>query len=542
MLKSTSLALLLVASSAAAQYTERIDVRLHQLDVIVETRDGKPVTDLTQDDFIVLKDRKPQTITNFSKYFSLPTATAPGAPATAEPQPRERRRVIFFLDEVALYPPSRDFLLKRVAQLLDTMRPGDEAMIVTPGSIDEKIPLYMTGDKDTVMRTLARITRDMMRRFDITPIESQWEPASALKQDVGYVEKETLRRIDDCGLSLEVCSKRRLTTLKSILKTASELPGKKILVLLTTRMSTIPGMILNTTPGVNAPAAGTIGDRRRQAIVNEFKTLEPLVKEVGREAAAANVTIYGIEPFERGKSSLPGVTAERKELSGPRMDLDSENGTYDTLRSLADYTGGAAFRGAEQIPSLLDRIEGDLSSYYSIAFRDTPGKETDFHGVEVRVKNRRDVVIRTRRTVLTTTPAEESANEVTAALLTSDPPNALGINVSVAPLVRQGATVNVPLKIAVPISKLTFIKDGDKHRATFNVRVGAVGQKAEFRAAGEQTQEVLIPAADLASAQKSIYTYDMNLHLPPGSYRVAVRVADGLSNERGFRTLEVKAQ
>jgi VWFA-related protein len=531
----------LLAATAAAQYTERIEVRLHQLDVIVVTRDGRPVTDLTQDDFVVLMNRKPQTITNFSKYVELATASSEAGASTAAEQPRERRRVIFFLDEVTLYPPSRDFLLKRVAELLDTMRPGDEAMIVTPASVEEKIPLYMTGNRELIMRTLARITRDMMLRFDITPIESQWEPQIG-KVDIGYVEKETVRRVDDCGMSLEVCSKRRLTTLKSILATASELPGKKVLVLLTTRMSTIPGMILSNTSAANAPAANSIADRRRQAIVNEFKTLEPLVKEVGREAAAANVTIYGIEPFERGKASLPGVTAERKELTGPRMDRDSENGTWDTLRSLAEQTGGAAFRGADEIPRLLDRIDEDLSTYYSLAFRDAAGKETDYHNVEVRIRNRRDVVVRTRRTVSTKAPDEESAAEVTAALLTSDPPNPLGIGVSVAPLVREGATVAVPLKIAVPIGKLTFTRDGDKQRATFQVRVGAVGQRAEFRAAGEQRQEVVIPAADFAAAQKSTFTYDMNLHLPPGSYRVAVRVADVLSNERGLRTLEVRAQ
>ena len=109
-MRPTALLLLtLLAVSAAAQYSERIEVRLHQLDVIVETRDGKPVTDLTQDDFIVLMNRKPQTITHFSKYIEL---RQENPAAGAEEQPRERRRVIFFLDEVALYPPSRDFLLR----------------------------------------------------------------------------------------------------------------------------------------------------------------------------------------------------------------------------------------------------------------------------------------------------------------------------------------------------------------------------------------------------------------------------------------------
>src|SRR6476659_8107754 len=50
----------------AAQFVERIDVRVHELEVVVETRAGKPVTDLKREDFIVLQDGIEQTITNFS--------------------------------------------------------------------------------------------------------------------------------------------------------------------------------------------------------------------------------------------------------------------------------------------------------------------------------------------------------------------------------------------------------------------------------------------------------------------------------------------
>ncbi|MGZ8851624.1 MAG: hypothetical protein ACXW3E_15025, partial [Thermoanaerobaculia bacterium] len=151
-----------LAGVTRGQFSERIEVRLHQLDIIVETKDGKPVTDLTKDDFIVTKDRKQQEITNFSAFVSPAVAAAQGAPATSEAPPRERRRFIFFMDQVSMYPPTRDVFLTRVGEVLGAMGNGDEGMVVTPASIDEKIPLYLTGDKQLLMRTLIKVTRDMM--------------------------------------------------------------------------------------------------------------------------------------------------------------------------------------------------------------------------------------------------------------------------------------------------------------------------------------------------------------------------------------------
>ena len=192
---------------------------------------------------------------------------------------------------------------------------------------------------------------------------------------------------------------------------------------------------------------------------------------------------------------------------------------------------------------MLTQITKDLSVYYSLGFRETPGKKSDFHSVQVRIKNRNDLVVRTRKSVSTDTPEEESAEEVTAALLTTDPANALGIGVTLSPLVPAGKTIDVPLRITIPIGKLTFLKDGEKQKAALNVRLSAVnGSGTDFRAAGEQRVDIAFTPAELAAALKSDYVYDMHLHMPPGKYRIAVRVADALSNEKGFRTLNVTVQ
>src|SRR6478672_4291921 len=52
--------------TAAPEGVIRINVNLVQVDAIVTDAKGKPVTDLTADDFEVFQDGKPQKITNFA--------------------------------------------------------------------------------------------------------------------------------------------------------------------------------------------------------------------------------------------------------------------------------------------------------------------------------------------------------------------------------------------------------------------------------------------------------------------------------------------
>src|SRR5690349_13086466 len=113
-LASSTLALLLLCSLVLAQtpYFETFEVRLHNLEVVVTDAKGNPVRGLAKDDFIVLEDGKPQTITNFSLYdggSATASSVNPDAPPKVEPAveaaptpPPAPRRFIFFVDDMAV--------------------------------------------------------------------------------------------------------------------------------------------------------------------------------------------------------------------------------------------------------------------------------------------------------------------------------------------------------------------------------------------------------------------------------------------------------
>src|SRR5436305_5368375 len=84
---------ILAVASAQNQFQQqnpdnviRITVNLVQVDAVVTDSKDKPVTSLKKEDFILLQDGKPQTITNFT-YVSLKDASV-RTTSTPKPQPK----------------------------------------------------------------------------------------------------------------------------------------------------------------------------------------------------------------------------------------------------------------------------------------------------------------------------------------------------------------------------------------------------------------------------------------------------------------------
>src|SRR5436189_4382250 len=90
---ATAVALLLVSPILSAQnigplppLTAHVDVQVVNVDVSVTDTDGKPVMNLTRDDFEIFEDGKPQKITNFYivQDATLRDGSAPAAAAAAK--------------------------------------------------------------------------------------------------------------------------------------------------------------------------------------------------------------------------------------------------------------------------------------------------------------------------------------------------------------------------------------------------------------------------------------------------------------------------
>jgi len=170
--------LLLVCDLAFAQNQStpviRIDINLVQVDAIVTDSRNRHITDLTADDFVVLQDGKPQTISNCS-YIVTGTSAAPAIspitrPAGLSPAPppalkpaEVRRMFALVVDDLGLSFTSMALVRDALRKFVDQQRqPGDMAAVIRT-SAGLGVLQQFTTDKTLLHAAIDRVKFTMGR-------------------------------------------------------------------------------------------------------------------------------------------------------------------------------------------------------------------------------------------------------------------------------------------------------------------------------------------------------------------------------------------
>jgi VWFA-related protein len=485
--------------------------------------------------------------------------------SSTETPERAPRKFIFYVDEMSL-GASQKKLETQLARLIDTaMQPGDEAMIVRPAE-EQKLTTPFIGDRAVVRKALLDAVREEGWRAD-APILREMR---LLDQQLGGVSTGFGARVGARRWAGIVRSRveQRLGQLRAVINAAAGIEGRKVLVLITESLPLEPGKEAFTAMGDvtsvdvdssfydGGPAAARAASNLDSTI--DWVSLEPLVEEIGRTAATNGISIYPVQP-EYGLSLLaPGgdigatnptrMSLVRSTAATPRLNTTGRttlvehmtSNTEATLRPLAEMTGGTWHRGGLQLDDVVNRIVEDVQSYYSLGYRAGESFDTA-HKLEVRVKGRPDLKVRTRQEVMRKSPQREMTDRVVASLLDPSDTNELGIRLEMKEVAvaadRQYKTVWIAAR--VPLSTLTFVPDGDQLEARFSVHFAATGTESDFASGVHGEQVVEIPAAKFEEVKDQNWTYVIPLNLRPAKHTIAIGVLDTLSNLSGFGTMEV---
>ena len=131
---------LAAVAALQSQPTFRAGVELIRIDVSVLDKAGKPVSDLTPEDFVVTIDGAPRRV-SFATFYG-PTPDAPGAAPAAAPAPNAAtnrnaapgRVVVFVVDLESMTPGYEKVLLQTASTLVDKLAPGDAVgLLIIPG-------------------------------------------------------------------------------------------------------------------------------------------------------------------------------------------------------------------------------------------------------------------------------------------------------------------------------------------------------------------------------------------------------------------------
>ncbi|HEX2121238.1 MAG TPA: VWA domain-containing protein [Thermoanaerobaculia bacterium] len=545
---------LLLQVASQQPYIETFEVRLHNFDVVVTDAQGRPVSGLTKNDFVVLEDGKPQEITNFAEYSESEGAlTADGAPeATAAPAAeRPPRRFIFFIDEMALHPNSRRKLLNNAATLMeDAMRDGDVATVIRPVG-DQNIVIPWTDDRNAVEKALRAAVEENHTRVDTQAAAELRFLELQLADSASRQERQFARRQYADMVRRRV--EQRLGQIRSLVASLAGTEGRKVLVLMTASLAARPGEEASDVDD-QSMTEGEVG-----ATLTAFRDLSPAIADLGRVAAASGVTIYSIQPDVPLEYITPGREAARRQLSitsanpaTPRRTVRAVlptnifnkllDNTQATMASLAETTGGRWFRGDGTIDDGFRQIGDDLRSYYSLAYR-AKGEAGGARNVVVRVRERPELRVRTRSEVIEKSPTREMTDLVVASLMYPRTVNELGIRATPLELKKNRNLFTIPVETLIPMEKLTFLGGQDgKYHATFTVHYAAAGEKSDFSAGQERRQDVTITEDEMLALKGKMFRYTSDLVVAPGKVRIAVGVLDQTSKLSGFQSIELWAR
>jgi VWFA-related protein len=496
--------------------TFRSGLDLVVVNVVVRDKDGRLVRGLTRDDFAVLEDGKPQTVTSFDfeeiENASLPAMetqtvlgtivlpakpAAAAAPAVAEARPaadmKDRRLIVLFYDlgsmeteDVARAVQSgRDYIDRK-------MSPADliaVASLATALSIDQDF----TADRQALAAALNRLSP-----VDGSAAAAGTDAETAPDTGNAFVADDTEFNIFNTD--------RRLDALRAMADVLAGIEQKKSIVYFSGGI-TQSGMD-------NQAALRTLVDR----------------------AVRANVSIYAADT--RGLAALPaGGAASQASVrgtgafSGRAMSSQRESfsAAQDTLSTISEDTGGKAFFDVNEFSEVFDKVVEDTTSYYLLGYTSTnPARDGRFRRIRVTLK-RSGLKVEFRNGYYAPrdfahSGRDDREQQMQEQLLSDLPMTDLPVHGSAGYFRLAGNRYFVPVWFIVPGSQVQFSRASDKEKATLDV-LGVI-RDGQNRPVAWIQDTVKLSVAATEEVRRRNVQYGTSFELPPGLYRLKVVIRE----------------
>lgn len=404
---------LVLAAAAGAQDVPTSRVELVRLDVVVTDGRDQLVRGLSQDDFVVLEDGKPQRLTHFVAAGRTPKGAAspsPGPDAPAGPQPvpvpapaGPSRTIVILVDDLHIAASSMEPVKQSLLRMLDEFVAADDqvALIGTGSDLLVQPTLDRAVLRGAIGRLVARpltVQPESVAGSSMTPLQAEMvlagDPAAlrlvseqllanpanltanaplTLPDRQRTAENEVQRQARAILAESLRISSATLGTLADVLRSLAPRTGRKICLLVS------DGFQVGT---------GTSEDRRA-----DLRRIIDASLRSGSVVYALTSTglITGIADASMpALNTPPGLDAQ--------VQRRGEMIVRETLERVAEDTGGFVVRGNNDLAGGLRRMLDDNEVYYLMAYEPAnKRREGRFRRIEVRVAHREGLKVRTRK-------------------------------------------------------------------------------------------------------------------------------------------------
>jgi VWFA-related protein len=527
----------------------KVTSNLVNFDVMVKDKRGKPITDLKAEDFSLFENGVRQNIEFFdatlsggndrTKPAAIPLTTEAAGPVklprniislVLDGQTTEGQNLKHVRDGMTKYIKERIsnsdsvaiFAISGGLQLLQPFTDNKAKLIAAV----EKADGIATGSKTSELRSLndsMATLRDQLAAGPTGVVQSN-EGGSALAQ--AMISQHILEQYVQLRSTLSTQQTRPvLAGLAAICEGLRSIPGKKTLVMFS--------------QGFVAP-----------------QNLDWQVQSTIDIANRANVTIYVIDSSglvggtpQSGAlvpgSALSGISAATSQESRIRagagesvFDITRQEGLnrqQDLLYRISGDTGGQFIKNTNDIAAGLGRIDEEIRSRYTLAYRTTdPNFEGSFRKVKVEVRRpEAKVVARSGYYAIPpdqVVPLSPKDKMLLANFDTMAAHPTLPLSWQLVPFRSQPGYYTVPLSFEIPPEAVRFEQKGEKQRLQLEV-VGLVrgpdSEKILSRLGGTFDVELTSQQYQAILNDKIFYRQDMQLGA--GNYTVDLVVKDTLS-------------
>lgn len=500
--------------------TFRVQVDVIEIDASVTDARGNVVTDLTQEDFEILENGRPQTITSFGLVNLSRTrpdrplfASTPIEPDVQSNNQGEGRLYVIALDQVSgeQILRTRRFVRRFLEQYF---APNDLGAVVFLGRADHSKAQGLTNNPRLLLQSVDAFSGGFAQEAAPTP-----SAAMPAIQGGGGAPTNAATSIEATERNFRL--REAMSSFRQIVEYMATVHGRRKALLLFSQ--------------------GYAGEIYR-VIDYRGGTLNLAEEDMHRAITAAtrnNVVVYPIDP--RGLTEDGGL-AETE--TGPSTDPDARIEASiarlerrQSLVAIANATGGFALSNSNSFENAFDRIVQENSSYYVLGFSSTnERRDGRFRKLDIRVK-RPGLVVRGRtgymaplRNERPPDPPKPSANvslPVAEALRSTVAVNGMPMRVFAAPF--KGAERNATVVIAVEVDgpQLGLVEKDGVHAGAFEVSYFALDMRNKMYPGQTQTARLTLRPETYQQVMTSGMRMLLETELAPGRYQMRVAAGNG---------------
>ena len=478
-------------------FSDVIDVRVVNVEVVVTDKKGNRIRGLQASDFELLVDRRPVPIDYFTE-IDDGRALAPAdkgvdnVPSLTADEPVGTNYLIF-IDDLFAIKQRRNRVLKRLERDLVQLEPADRVAVVANDGRELTLITDWTGAREDIETALQEARK---------------------RKPHGLLYRHGM------GADRSDKTRRSVMAAAGAMRSFANAPGRKVMLLLIEGWATVSDS-WNFGSAYAAASAGATLDRLYGPLVN-----------------AANLVGYSLYPID-----LPGLRGRDVPISGfgtagaaPPFARPiggyamwrevPEHRFHDVLRFLAEETGGLPMINSFSNKALGETVK-DTRSYYWLGFEPPRSEDDRLHDIRVRIAGRRDLRVRTREHYLDMSKGTEVTMLVEGALLFGGAPGAESLEVHFGTPRRAGfRRIFVPMRVTIPLDDVELLPVNGQWMNELEFRMRLMNKFGDMATPPVAKLNVVIPNEPMPGDQ---FVFETDLRIRKRKHRYVAAVYDPLT-------------